>query len=369
MHDDFGSGREYLGLGRTGTALREGTERFAEAVRPAGAEQIRARGEQRRRRQVTGSAAFALLAVAGLLGGYEALGAAPGSPTGVSDRGLALVAPVSYLAGVPSAVTFAISGTGRRGTVRVEVNLGRPRYAVYRKPVVLRKDPATGRWLSVPVVDLHGDWRCAYQVRVPAWTSTQHLLVEVAEPAAAPPWGAGRVTVRVFRAGALVGAQSGRPARLRTVALTWQSANRIAVPRGQSRTFGITVRSPARMSLRVRLLVSAFLCHDGAGCAKPPPGTSVQWLDGRTWRTLGASAWRQSGHGMLIGVVRLGPRGQATVRFRVTASRSSVSATGEMDLRVVPDLAGVPGAALLQAPGDWSAVSPIITTDVAAPTR
>ncbi len=370
MHDDFGREREYLALGRTGTALREGSERFAEAVRPAAAEQIRARGEQRRRRQVTGTAAFALLAMAGLLGGYEALGATASSgPASAGDRGLALVAPVSYLIGVPSAVRFMIPGTGRRGTVRVDVNLGRPRYTVYRKPVVLRKNPATGQWLSVPVIDVHGDWRCAYQVRVPAWTTTQHLLVEVAEPTAAPPWGAGRVTVREFRGGALVGVQSGRAARLRTVALTWRPATGVAVPRGRSRTFGVTVRSPAGMSFRARLLLSVFLCHDGAGCAKPPPGTSVQWLDGRTWRTLGASAWRSSGHGALIGVVRLGPHGQATVRFRVTASHSSVPATGEMDLRVVPDLAGLPGAALLQAPGDWSAVSPVITTDVPVPSR
>ena len=118
------------------TVLRAGADQVAGAARPLDAKLVRARGDRFRRR-----------AAAGLGRG----------PQVASPRGpLRLVAPGRYVDGVPNPVSFAIPGSGGPARITVVVDLGSPGYIVYRRPTLLRRDPATGRWLTVALTSRTG---------------------------------------------------------------------------------------------------------------------------------------------------------------------------------------------------------------------
>jgi hypothetical protein len=365
---------------KLGSALLAGSEQFAETVHPVPVGLVRTRGDRRRQRAVVVSAVLAIVAVTGVLTGYEALaGAMPGHDQPVTRQGhsLNLVAPRRYVEGVPNPVSFTIPGTGWPGMATVQVELGKPRYLVYREPVVLRRDPTSGRWVAVPLTPLHGSWLGSYTVRVPAGSTRQRLLVVLAVPKEAPPWGAGRLRVRVVdvpitrespgtgTAGQRRFDQQGPHTVLAPLTGAWQPSGTvpIAVPRSGSRQLTFTVRNPIATSYRLRFYLYAFLCPNSP-CSRRPAGISVQWLDAGTWRTLGAAAWRTPGNGQLLQTASLAPRGALTLTFRVLVTATGPSATGELIMNMELDRASFPGPAGLYTgvDGRSSLDSGIITT-------
>ena len=326
------------------TALRAGSQEFADTVRPPAAGLVRARGDKRRRRLAAGSAAIAVLLAGGVVTGYQVIAGRPGGAGSVlTDRGLDLVAPSRYAEGLPNPVSFTVPGTGSAATVTVSIDLGRPRYVVYRKPVVLRRDAAAGRWVSVPVAFVHGQWRSSYPLRVPGWPTAQRLLVVPAEAKAAPPWAAGRLRVRVTADGKLLGAQSGPSAALASMLGSWRPYYVPDVPRGTTRKLTYTVRNPAALGYRLRVSVAASLCPAVTPC-RLPPGDAVQWLDGRTWRSIDAAAYRDPmRNGESLGTVSLRPGGTVTVRLRLVAGPRAQPAHGVLILTLTPAAASLPG--------------------------
>jgi hypothetical protein len=330
------------------TALRSGSEQFAEAIQLAPAELIRARGSRRRRRAAAGSAALCALAVAGIVIGYLALARPGASPPATRSGPLQLVAPRVYVQGMPSQIAFVIPATGQPATVTVHVDLGHPSSAIYLKPVVQRAGPVTGQWTQVPVTYQNGDLACSYRLRVQGWATQQRLVVVAAEPAAFPPAGAGRVRVRVLSGHKLLGAQSGPRAVFRpSMTITLAPRGSLpSIPMGGSRQFTATFRNPLNVRFRMRLNVLAGLCHGSCPAGQTPPGLRVQWLDGVTWRDLGPVAFR-AGSGQFTENLSLRPLGRTVFRLRVLAGPGSSSDLGVMILDAMPDVASFPGQAHL----------------------
>jgi hypothetical protein len=303
-----------------------------------------------------GLAALAAIVVAGgALLGYQVGGREPATDQG---HGLRLVAPSRYAPGVPAPVSFTIPGTGRPGTVTVDLNLGRPSYSWPNRPVVLRRDQPTGRWTQVALNSRHGDWRGSYRVTVPGGPSVQRLLLVPAAPYNTPPWGAGRLRVRVLAAGRLLGAQSGPAARIVQLRGSWDNLNVPVISRGSTSDLAFSLRNPFGYRLGLRIWLHAFLCDD-AGCVRQPAGTAVQWLDSGTWRALPASVW--SGGYQPLGLASAPGGGLLTVRFRLIVARHGPAVTGELQIRLSPDTSGLPRAARLY-PGMIAGDSFLIST-------
>lgn len=344
--------------------LRAGADQVAEAARPPGAGLARAKGDGLRRRAAAGPAVLVVIA---LIGAFAVVRVLAGLGHGTQVAGprdtLRLVAPSVYVDGVPNPVSFAIPGSGAPATVTVEVDVGRPRYVVDRQPALLRRDPATGRWLVVAVQRRHEGWTGRYSVRVPAAGLAQHLLVVPPAPHAAPPWGAGQMRVRVLAGRRLLAAQDGPHARLTAGIGAWDytGAAPISVPRGGHRELSFTVRNPVGIGYRLRLFLYAFLCP-GATCTTKPHGIDVQWLNAGVWQDLTASAWVTPGNGERLETVLLAPRAALTVRFRVIMSADGPATTGELVMDVQPDRESFPGPSQLYAPTSSSVDSGIITT-------
>jgi hypothetical protein len=125
------------------------------------------------------------------------------------------------------------------------------------------------------------------------------------------------------------------------------------------------VHNPAALGYRLRVRVSARLCPaTGGSCQSPPSGDAVQWLDGRTWRNLGASAYRDPvRNGEYLGTVPLPlpPRGQLTIRLRLVAGAHAPPAAGIISLTLTPAAASLPGLGLLYPATPMSGHPGIIT--------
>lgn len=343
-----------------GLVLRTGSEQLADTVRVPAAEQVRARGEQRRQRLAMGSAGLAVLAVSGGLAGYLTV-AGPhgrGGPVSHGGHGLQLIAPRRLAMGVPNPVSFVVPGSGSVTTVTVRVDLGHPSYVVYRQPVVLRHDSLTGRWIPVRVALAHGHWRGSYSLRVPAWPTRQLLEVVPAAAVQAPPLGAGRLRIQVLAEGKVLGAQAGPPARLAFTDGNWEPLNFTTVPRGQSRQATYRITNHLGFGYGVRFSIYSPFCHSGGSC--PPEGDIVQWLDSGTWRSLGPGAYGP-GYGQYLRTGWLAAHGSVTIRFRLVAGRHAAPVVGFLYMMVSPARSGYLGGPQWYPDGGSESHTSIIT--------
>jgi hypothetical protein len=342
--------------------LRAGADQIAEAARPPAAGLVRARGDKQRRQAIAGTAVLVLIALTGVLAVLPVAAGLGRSTQAAGPRNpLRLVAPRTYIEGIPNPVRFHIPGSGVAATVTVEVDLGRPGYAGYRQPALLRR--AAGSWQPVTVESRHGNWTGRYSVRVPAAGRAQHLLVVPEVPREAPPWGAGRVLVRVLAGRRLIAAQHGPYASLSTVTGAWAhtGAAPISVPRATSGELSFTLRNPVSIGYQVQLFLHASLCP-APTCTSKPHGIEVQWLHAGTWQDLTLSAWATPGNGERLETVRLAPRATLTIRFKLIMSVDGPSTTGQFVMEVQPDRASFPGPSRLYAPTSSSVDTAIITT-------
>ena len=118
------------------------------------------------------------------------------------------------------------------------------------------------------------------------------------------------------------------------------------------------------LGYRLRVSVAANLCISSGACQSPPSGDAVQWLDGRTWRNLDASAYRDpTRNGEYLGTILLPPRGTVAIRLRLVAGARAPSAYGILTLTLAPAPApaSLPGLARLYPATSLSAHPGIIT--------
>jgi hypothetical protein len=294
-----------------------------------------------------GSLALAVIAVAAVVAGSVSL-ILPGKvQPAVAANPLRLLAPRVYVQGMPSQISFVVPATGRSQTLTVSVDLGRPQSALYRKPVVLRRAPRTGRWTEIPVTYRHGDLRLSYRLHVPGWAIQQRLIVVPPGPRQVPPWGAGRVRVRVLSGHNVIGDQAGPRAVFgEYIKFTRSPSSFPTVPLGGRREFKVTFDNPLDIAVRMTLRVFAPLCGGDCPGHTTPPGMQVQWLDAGRWRSLGLSAFH-AGTGQFIENLALRPLGRTTFRLRILAGAGSGSDYGPMSVMYTPDVASFPGPAKL----------------------
>jgi len=347
------------------TLLRSGAQQVADATVPVPPHLIRARGDQRQRRQMAASTILAVTVIAAGAVAGAAGPAQPGRPGprfGLAQSSLGLVAPAAYAPGVPNPVSFTISNPGRARQVTVLLDLGRPRYEVQRKAVVLRQDTGTRSWLLVPVVRGRSGWLASYKVGSRTGATVQNLLVVPAVPAAFTTPPAEMLQVSILSGGRVLGRQQAPPARLAPLAGGWRPPYSPPVARGQPGYRLLTLHNPASVGYRLKLFLRVFLCPDSVGtCSHPPGGVQIQWLDGPTWRRLGPAAYARPGDGQLLRTVPLRAHGTLVLRIRLIAGGSAPPSTGELYLSAQPDRASFPGPTL-RYPRTSSEFGSLITT-------